>query len=125
MEILIPITPTTKKNHQQIIKAKGRYMVIPSPQYKKYEKECGQYIPKLESPIDYPINLECRFYMPTRRPCDITNLLQAVCDILVKYGVIADDNYKIVASVDGTRVDYDKEEPRTEITITQSHPKGE
>lgn len=107
----------TKKNHQQIVKAKGRYMVIPSKQFKEYERACEQYMPKVE-PIDYPIELKCEFYMPTRRACDITNLLQAVCDVLVKYKVIADDNYKVVASVDGSRVFYDKEFPRTQITIT-------
>lgn len=93
-------------------------MVIPSPQYKKYEKECEPYMPKLEQPIEDPVTLECVFYMPTRRSCDLTNLLQAVCDILVKHRVIADDNYKVVASVDGSRVKYDKDNPRTEITIT-------
>ena len=118
MNILIPIAPITKKNHQQIVKAKGRYMVIPSPQYKKYEKECEQYLPKLDEPIDAPVELKCQFYMPTRRACDLTNLLQAICDVLVKYKVISDDNYNIVYSVDGSRVSYDKEYPRTEIEIT-------
>ncbi len=118
MNILIPIAPITKKNHQQIVKAKGRYMVIPSPQYKKYEKECEPYLPKLDEPIDAPVELKCHFYMPTRRACDLTNLLQAICDVLVKYKVISDDNYNIVYSVDGSRVSYDKEYPRTEIEIT-------
>ena len=117
MNILIPIAPITKKNHQQIVKAKGRYMVIPSPQFKRYEKECEQYLPKIE-PIAEPIELKCLFYMPTHRSCDLTNLLQAVCDVLVKHKVIADDNFKVVMSVDGSRVLYDKENPRTEITIT-------
>ena len=57
--------------------------------------------------------------METRRKCDITNLLQATCDMLVKYGVIEDDNYSIIASFDGTRVSYDKENPRQEIEISQ------
>lgn len=92
-------------------------MVIPSPQYKKYEKECEQYLPKIE-PIAEQIELKCLFYMPTHRSCDLTNLLQAVCDVLVKHKVIADDNFKVVMSVDGSRVLYDKENPRTEITIT-------
>jgi Holliday junction resolvase RusA-like endonuclease len=38
-------------------------------------------------------------------------------DILVKHKVISDDNYKIVASHDGTRVYVDKENPRVEIDI--------
>ena len=108
----------TKKNHQTIVRAKGRLMVIPSKQYKQYEKDCEPYMPTLDATIDYPIELACKFYMPTHRRVDAVNLLQAVCDILVKYGVIADDNSNIIASFDGTRVLYDKENPRTEITIT-------
>ena len=117
MKIEIPIQPVTKKNHQQIIMVKGRMLVIPSKPYQEYERACKQYMPILDKPIDYPINLKCTYYMETRRKCDITNLLQATCDILTKYKVLEDDNYTIVASTDGTRVYYDKENPRAIIEI--------
>lgn len=117
MNIIIPIAPTTKKNSNQIVKAKGRYMIIPSAKYKKYEKECGQYMPTIE-PIDEPCNVQCVYYMPTRRRVDLSNLLSCTLDVLVKYKVLADDNSNIVATMDGSRVDYDKENSRTEITIT-------
>lgn len=118
MKIIIPINPVTKKNHSQVVMIHGRPMVLPSKPYKEFEKACKDYIPVLrEPPISYPINLKCHYYMGTRRKCDITNLLQATCDILVKYGVLEDDNYTIVASTDGSRVFYDKENPRTEIYI--------
>lgn len=119
MKITIPIEPVTKKNHSQIVMIKGRPIVLPSKPYQEYEKKCKPYIPKIEKPIDFPINLECHFYKGTHRKCDITNLLQAICDILVKYKFIEDDNYSIIASMDGTRVFYDKENPRTEIYITK------
>lgn len=121
MEIIIPIEPVTKKNHSQVVMIKGRPIVLPSKPYQEYEKKCLEYMPLLKEPIDYPINLECHFYKGTHRKCDITNLLQAICDILVRYGVIVDDNYSIVASVDGTFVSYDKENPRTEIYITKKN----
>ena len=114
MQIMIPLIPTTKKNHQSIIKVKGRLMVVPSRQFTDYQKACEPYMPTLDAPIE----LACKFYMPTHRRVDAVNLLQAVCDILVKYKVIADDNSNIIASFDGTRVLYDKDNPRTEITIT-------
>lgn len=116
--IIIPIEPRTKKNHSQIIYSKGRPMLIPSKQYKDYVKQAKGYI-KAEECIDYPINLECHFYMKTKRKVDLTNLLQAICDILVDCKVISDDNYTIVRSMDGSRVFYDKENPRTEIIITR------
>jgi hypothetical protein len=40
-------------------------------------------------------------------------------DILVKAKVLEDDNYKIVIGTDGSRVYYDKENPRTEVEIYQ------
>ena len=51
---------------------------------------------------------------------DLCNLLGATCDILVKFGVIADDNCKIVKSHDGSRVLLDKENPRVEIEIEEA-----
>ena len=92
-------------------------MVIPSAKYKKFEKDCGQYFPKVET-IDYPVNVKCLYWMPTRRRVDLVNLQEATLDILVKYKVLADDNSNIVVSMNGSQVLYDKENPRTEITIT-------
>ena len=118
MHITIPITPITKKNHQQIIKAKGHYMVIPSKQYRQYEKDCGAFLNPLPfTCIEEPVNVKCLYYMPTHRRCDLVNLQEATLDVLVKYGIIADDNSNIVASMDGSRVLYSKEFPRTEIEI--------
>ena len=48
---------------------------------------------------------------------DLTNLLEAADDVLVKYGVLADDNSNIIVSHDGSRVMYDPKFPRTEIII--------
>ena len=56
--------------------------------------------------------------MGTRRKVDLVNLLEALDDILVHYGVLEDDNCGIIVSHDGSRVHYDKENPRTEVTIT-------
>ena len=119
MRIIIPLNPITKKNHGNIVMVKGHPIMLPSKPYQEYEKKCKEYMPKLEEPINYPINLKVYYYMETRRKCDITNLLQATCDILVKYKVLEDDNYSIVASIDGTKVEYDKENPRSEIYITK------
>ena len=118
MNIVINIKPVTKKNSQRIIIVRGRPMIIPSKLYKDYEKNCSAYLKPLETPIDYPINLKCLFFMSTKRKIDLCNLQEAICDILVHYGILADDNRNIVAAQDGSRVYYDKENPRTEIEIT-------
>lgn len=117
----IPIVPRTKKNSQQIFKNRrtGRSFIAPSKVYQEYEEEAGYFLrPKPDSPIDYPVHVKCLFYMPTYRAVDRTNLEEAAHDALVKWGILLDDNRDIIASGDGTRVLYDKHNPRTEIIIT-------
>ena len=72
--------------------------------------------------INQPVNVAAKFYMPTKRRVDLTNLNEALHDILVKYGVLVDDNTKIIVSTDGSRVFCDKTSPRTEIIITAAEP---
>ena len=117
MKIKIPIPPRTKKNSQRIVMVKGRPMVLPSREYKEYEKACAPFIPRLKAPISEAVNVKCIYYMPTRRRVDLTNLLEATADLLVTYGVLADDNRNVMYAVDGSRVFYDKEHPRCEIEI--------
>ena len=120
MNITINEPPRSKKNSQQIVRINGRPILVPSKAYKEYEKACKPYLEGIcKEPIDYPITVTCEYYMPTRRKVDLTNLMEATHDVLVKYGVLADDNRNIIASVDGSRVYYDKENPRTEIYITR------
>ncbi len=90
-------------------------MIIPSKQYKEFEKEALWYIEKIG--IDYPANVKALFYMRTKRRVDLTNLLEALDDVLVKGGMLVDDNCNIIQSHDGSRVYYDKLNPRIEVYI--------
>ena len=120
LKFTIPLAPITKKNHQRILKNRRTkaHFVAPSEQYENYEAAALWYVPRRSAPIDSPVNVKCLFYMPTARSCDLTNLEEAIDDILVKAGLLADDNYKIIAAHDGSRVYIDRQKPRTEIEIT-------
>lgn len=120
MRITIPLKPITKKNSQRIIwnKRKKRPMIIPSAPYKEYEKSAAEYMPTGCEPINTPVNVQMVFTMPTRLRVDLVNLQESCLDILVKYGVLADDNSNVVATMDGSRVEYKKGVGKTEITIT-------
>ena len=120
-KFIIKLPPVSKKNSQQILfnPKTGKRFSAPSKKNKEYEQNAGWFLTRRKEPIDYPINVKCLFYMPTKRKCDLTNLLEAVDDVLVKHGIIADDNYTIIESHDGSRVLYDKENPRTEIYINE------
>ena len=118
----IKLPPITKKNSQQILMnpKTGRPFIMPSKQYKQYERDAAWFLtPRPPRPIERSLNVTCIFYLPTRRKTDLTNLLEAVDDLLVHAGIIADDHYGIVTSHDGSRCYVDKDNPRTEIIITK------
>ena len=117
VEFTIPLPPVTKKNSQRIGWCNGKPIILPGKRYSEYEKNSAWFLSKYRLNIDYPINIKATYYMPARRRVDLTNLESALCDVLVKSGVISDDNHKIVFATDGSRVLYDKQNPRTELKI--------
>lgn len=119
LRLIIYGPPRTKKNSQKIFKNKrtGKPFVTPSEPYKIYEAVCMAQIKKPARPISDAVNVCCVYYMPARRKVDLVNLIEATCDILVCARVLEDDNRDIVAATDGSRVIYDKANPRVEITI--------
>lgn len=115
----IGLVPVTKKNSQEIHlnKYTGKRWISPSQRYKEYEHAAAWFMPH-EKTIREPVNVRALFYMPTKRRVDLVNLEEALLDVLVHYGVLDDDNSAIVAGMDGSRVLYDKDNPRTEVIIT-------
>ena len=119
VKITIPLNPVTKKNSGRIVMA-GKYpKLLPSKAFEKYQDMAGWYIHCKGLSINKPCEVVCRFYMQTRRRVDLANLLNAADDVLVHYGVLEDDNSNIIVSHDGSRVLYDKKNPRTEIVIRE------
>jgi len=114
--------PKTKKNSQNIFinKKTGKRFITQSEAYQQYEMSCGLQLEKIPEPISVPVNVKCIFYRSTNRVVDLPNLLNAMDDILVKYGIIKDDNFRIVRTHNGSTVYVDKEHPRVEITIEET-----
>lgn len=120
MKIIIGLPPITKKNSQQIHvnRKTGARFIAPSEKYKQYENDAGFFFFHSGDYLgEYPVNVKCLFYMPTRRRVDLVNLLESVDDLLTHYGVIPDDSAQYIGGHDGSRVLYDKDKPRTEIYI--------
>lgn len=120
MKLTLYGEPRTKKNSACILRTRsGTPFVAPSKAYVDYETDCLQQIKRPRSPISARVNVRCVYYMKTARRVDLANLIEATTDILVKARVLEDDNSKIVAAHDGSRVDYDKKNPRAEIWIEE------
>ena len=120
-QAMIPLNPRTKKNSQKIIMNRRTHspMIVQNDKYKQYEKDAGWFLKRLASPIAVPVNVKCVFYRDSARRVDLTNLLEAIDDILIKYKILEDDNFEIIVAHDGSRVYIDRENPRTEIEITR------
>lgn len=114
--------PITKKNSQRLVSVRGRVIPIPSKQYKAYEGEFIYQCMELglfNKNLSTRLNIACVYYMQTKRKVDLTNLLSATMDCLVSAKVIEDDNCNIACTHDGSYVNYDKDNPRVDIVITE------
>ena len=123
LKFTLDIPCRTKKNSQQILinKKTGRPFVSQSSAYKAFEQAALMLIPnEARIGIDYPVNIKYTFYMQAKRKVDGLNASASMDDILVKAGVIVDDNRDFVAGHDGTRVYHDKVHPRVEVEITHA-----
>lgn len=119
--------PRTKKNSMMIAGSGKRCPRCHKPEkqwirqgkaHDDYERAAlWQLRPRPKRPVDYQVNVQCLFYMATRRRVDLLNLLATVDDLLVEAGILADDNCRIVVSHDGSRVLCDPRNPRAEIMI--------
>lgn len=118
-KLTISIEPKTKKNSSNISTKCKKPKLLPSKEFIQYQEDCRWFIEIPKEPIKCKCNIKAVYYRRTRRRVDITNLHSALHDILVYYGVIADDSCKFVIGTDGSRVKVDRHNPRTEIVITK------
>lgn len=138
IEFTLPVEAKTKKNHPMFAWRKRPYaikigrvvvmripftpFIIPSKGYSEFEKEVIPFFERVKAEtgtVNFPINMKVIFLVKRRGNYDLTNLLEAIDDAAVKSGLILDDNRDIIAGHDGSRVFYDKLDPRIEVTITQ------
>ena len=127
VKYVIPLDTRAKKNSHRIAGSGPR-----CPMCGKFQKQfirngstatdfafrAAQYLtPRPVKSFGGQVHLIYRVYTATWHKKDDLNLYEALDDILVKEGILADDNRKIIRSRDGSRVLYDKDNPRAEIYI--------
>lgn len=116
--------PPSKKNGKIYTRLKnGRTILVSNKKCQRWEKEAraqfkNDKIKKYK--IEEPVNVKFIIYRKNRigGPGDLVNFEQAALDILVETGVLKDDNNDIVKAHDGSRMYYDKENPRVEVEIS-------
>ena len=93
----------------------GEIKVIPSKSFLRYQSEAGLFVRSYN--IDEPVDIRALYYKKFIREVDLTNLHEALHDIMQERRCIVNDNHSIVVSTDGSRVLYDPVNPRTEVYI--------
>ena len=93
---------------------------IPSKKYQEREKAQMQYLasiglPKLE--INTPVSITYKFRFPDKRPTDLSNKIESVNDMLVRYGYLSDDKCTIITEFTAIFCGVDKENPRVVVAI--------
>ena len=126
-QYVIPIDPRTKKNHMTIAGSgprcpkcgkRQKQYVRQGRAHSKYAFAAAQYLnPRPREPISEQVHIVYHLYMQTKRRVDDLNLYASLDDILVNEKILQDDCIKYIRSRDGSRVLYDKENPRAEIYI--------
>lgn len=135
IEMTIHGHPYVKKSNQKLQMRGKRLVRIPTAAYNGWHKNAleqlqaygydpqfalrRKYNKALLGQILHPINLQLRFFIPTNGRVDLSALYEGIQDVLVEIGLLDDDNWKIVASHDGSGVWKDPDDPRIEITITE------
>ena len=69
MKIIIPLLCRSKKNSQQILinSRTHKPFVAQSSLYKQFEKDCGYFLNRYKTNINYPVNIKCTFIVPDKR----------------------------------------------------------
>jgi hypothetical protein len=126
-QYIIPLDTRTKKNHMSIAGTgpkcpacgkRKRQFVRQGNANTQYTMLAARYLqPKPKTPISENVWLVYKVYTKTRMLVDDLNLYASLDDLLVKEKILKDDNRNIIRSRDGSRVLYDKDNPRAEIYI--------
>lgn len=105
LEITLEGTIPSKKNSKRIVGRGKRMFIISSKNYLEWEKEKADEIygqPDEINAITTPIRLSITFSSSTKRKWDLSNKVESIQDLLVKVGVLEDDNWSIVQELEAS-----------------------
>lgn len=121
----IPYAPRTKKTHNQIVRTQGLLRILPSKAWRLWQqaavpfikRQLAEQIEEIRSvlPLKVPLNCAAVFYRD-RTLGDAVGYYQGLADLLETAGVVANDQW--IYSWDGSRLELDRQKPRTELVLT-------
>lgn len=113
--------PRTKKTSQRLIRAGGRYRVIPSKQHEVWFRGAMLQAKAARShvcPIDYPVACRAAIYRD-RAVGDLLNFLQALADLLERAGIVTND--RLIVDWSGSVLLKDAGAPRILVELREAN----
>jgi hypothetical protein len=125
---VFPQEPMEKEHGNTISKGKdGKLTLAFSKEYSdriaKLKKHKDKIVQGRESmlPINIPVSIQCTFYVSKpESKCYLPGLIESTIDLMVRIGIISKGSTDIVSDVNGSKVVFTQESPRTIITIRSS-----
>lgn len=92
----------SKKNSKTMIVRGNKPRLISSKAYKDWEEEQLWRLASRSSqikPIDTPCTIHVQFQSKHKRKWDLSNKFESIADLLVKAGILTDDNWSVLEHV--------------------------
>lgn len=106
----------SKKNSKRWIQRGSKRFLAPSAEHEAWEQEQLLNLRNVQ-PVQPPYSIQIIIYAPDRRTADLTNKAESLMDVLVKAGVLTDDNWFVLSNIHLKFGGVDRINPRAEICI--------
>src|SRR5260221_8424989 len=112
MQFVISGQTPAKKNSKQLFIHGGKPAMVSSKRYLDWEKSALWELKIIKPVVLYPTQLSLYFFFRDLRRRDLDNCVSSVCDVLVKAGIIPDDDVLHLRAIDAYYAGVDRVNPR-------------
>lgn len=108
-----------KKNSRNIFVRNGRIVNVPSERHTQWERDAlVQLRSSAKGSADNKVTIAYQFFVKDNGRRDLDNMIASINDVLVKSGLLIDDDWQHLA-IGGADAQVDKKNPRVVLFIEE------